>query len=369
MTSAELKFGIRGGGNENCVPRGYSIFRDDLESVSLSLETDLRELRNANIFITGGTGFFGIWLVECLLWASEKFALNIRLTVLSRSPEAFLDNRGAHLKGRDNLFFVHGGILDFTFPDFSFTHIIHAATEPNLENSPDWAIRHIDSAIRGMSRLLDFADLHRPEALLITSSGAVYFDTDSIVGDECVEGPSSIADYTSERMVYGQCKRMVEILASASAERSGYRCLIARCFAFVGPYLSLNGNYAIGNFMQDVLLKRDIIVEGDGTPLRSFLYTSDLVVWLLRILVRGRSGVPYNVGGDEVISIKQLAQLVADVGGNVNRVVVKRPACKAVKPSAYIPSLLRSRSELGLGVTTNLRKAIRRTLAWHRYRI
>lgn len=347
---------------------GYSFFEQDLDSISLSLESSFRELRDAHIFITGGTGFFGIWLVESLLWASEKFSLNICVTVLSRSPEAFLENRGVHLKGRGNLFFVRGGILDFTFPDFSFTHIIHAATEPNLDNSPDWAIRHLDSAIRGMSRLLDFADLHRPEALLITSSGAVYFHNDSIVDDKCIEGPSSIADYISERMVYGQCKRMVEIMASTSAHNSGYRALIARCFAFVGPYLSLDGNYAIGNFMRDVLLKRDIIVEGDGTPLRSYLYTSDLVVWLLRILISGRSGVPYNVGGDEVVSIKQLAELVADVDGKGNRVVIKSPSYVHNRPSAYIPSLVRSKSELGLSVTVPLREAIDKTLSWHRNR-
>jgi dTDP-glucose 4,6-dehydratase len=64
------------------------------------------------------------------------------------------------------------------------------------------------------------------------------------------------------------------------------------------------------------------------------LYAADLVVWLLRILVRGRAGVPYNVGGDEAVSIGELAHRVAQAGGNRNAVQIKGVPVPGAKPSA-----------------------------------
>lgn len=350
------------------IPSGHTLFQQDLEHVAAKLEGDLAQLRGAHLFITGGTGFFGIWLLESLLWANEKRALNLRITVLSRSPERFLEQRAPHLRGRVGLNFVAGSLTDFNFPTEACSHIVHAASETNLEQSSDWAQRHLDAAIDGTRRLLDMAASHRSEAVLITTSGAVYSSMDSVVDDLCVEGPAGAADYASERIVYGQSKRMMEIMTSVAGQQHGYRALIARCFAFVGPYLSLDSNYAIGNFIRDSLSRRDIVVGGDGTPLRSYLYAADLVVWLIRVLTRGRSGVPYNVGGDEVVSIGELARKVAKVAGRPDSVIIKGTPVPGAKPSAYLPSLQRAATELDLRVSIPLGEAIRRTMEWHRVR-
>jgi dTDP-glucose 4,6-dehydratase len=353
---------------EHTIPSGYTLFQPDLEHIAAQLEGDLAQLRDAHLFITGGTGFFGIWLLESLLWANKKHALNLRVTVLSRSPEKFLEQRAPHLRGRAELSFVAGSLTDFATPTDACSHILHAASETNLEQSGDWAQRHLNAAIDGTRRLLDMAAAHRSEAVLITTSGAVYASMDSVIDHLCVEGPAGVADYASERIVYGQSKRMMEIMTSVAAQQHGYRALIARCFAFVGPYLALDSNYAIGNFIRDALAGREIVVGGDGTPLRSYLYAADLVVWLIRVLTRGRSGVPYNVGGNEVVSIGELARTVAKVAGTPDAVRIKGTPVPGAKPSAYLPSLQRAATELDLQVSIPLEEAIRRTMDWHRAR-
>lgn len=355
------------------IPEGYSLFASDLEETETLLDDAWDALRSARIFLTGGTGFFGIWLVESLLWANERHKLGLSVTVLTRSVEKFLTMKAPHLRGRSALRFIEGGLTDFEIPtaapDTAFTHIIHAASETNLEQSADWASRHLAAAIDGTRRLLDMAGRHGTGAVLVTTSGAVYSPMDSVSADSrCVEVPASVQDYASERIVYGQAKRMMEVMSAVAAMEHGFRALVARSFCFVGPYLPLESNYAVGNFIRDALDEREIIVSGDGTPLRSYLYPVDLVVWLLKILVSGRSGVPYNVGGERAVSIGELAQTVASVANHTKGVKIKGTPIPGARPSAYLPSLQRTREQLGVNVTVDIEEALRRTLAWHRMR-
>lgn len=348
-------------------PSGFSLFENDLEHIVSHLSDSQEGLRGAHVFITGGTGFFGIWLIESLLWANTRLDLKLKVSVLSRSPESFL-TRFPHLRSRDDLVFVAGSMIDFPTVGQIYTHIIHAASETNLAGSSDWSYRHFRTAMDGTHRLLDMAATHRTDGVLLTTSGAVYLGADLAQNDRFVEAQAGISDYLSEKHLYGQTKRTMEVMACLEASRNDFRALIARCFCFVGPYLPLEGNYAAGNFLRDALEKKPIIIQGDGTPLRSYLYMSDLVIWLLKILVKGRTGAPYNVGGERAVSIAELATDVAEQAGRPGTVSILKTPIPGARSSAYLPSIDRARSELGLEVWVDLPEAISKTLAWFRMR-
>ncbi len=140
---------------------------------------------------------------------------------------------------------------------------------------------------------------------------------------------------------------------------SGLDVKIARCFSFVGKYLDRTIYYAIGNFIQNCLDGKPIIINGDGTPLRSYLYADDLVEWLFAILERGENGRPYNVGSDRAVSIRELAETVRDALGSKSEIIVKGMPKAGEKPSVYVPSIERARVELGLDVKVALENAIR----------
>ena len=94
------------------------------------------------------------------------------------------------------------------------------------------------------------------------SSGAVY-GRQPLTVDHISEDYSGAPLTTDPKSAYGNGKRASEWLAATYAAEKGLSCKIARCFAFVGPYLALDKHFAVGNFMRDVLSGKPILIGGD----------------------------------------------------------------------------------------------------------
>jgi dTDP-glucose 4,6-dehydratase len=153
---------------------------------------------------------------------------------------------------------------------------------------------------------------------------------------------------------------MAELLCSCFQKRYAIEPLIARCFAFVGPFLPLDAHFAIGNFIRDALAGGPIGVRGDGTPFRSYLYAADLVIWLWTILFQGKAMRAYNVGSSHDLTIANLAQAVrACISDDLEIAVAQRP--EKVPALRYVPANARAIAELGLREHVGLHEAIKRT--------
>jgi dTDP-glucose 4,6-dehydratase len=336
----------------------------DLDHVLAHTSEVWDRLENARIFVTGGTGFSGCWLLESFAWACDHRRLGASMTVLTRSPEAF-QAKAPHLAGHRSIELLRGDIRDFDFPAGRCTHVIHAAADATPELVRDRPLVVLDSIVKGTRRALDFAIAAGAQRFLFASSGAVY-------GPQPVELSHIPETYagapapSEPRSVYGEAKRLAELLCAVYARRHGLACPIARGFAFAGPYLPLDAHFAIGNFIRDCLAGRDIEIHGDGTPYRSYLYAADLAIWLWTILVRGESCRPYNVGSEQPVSIGALAAAVAKVLEVPGQVRIAREHPAGAAPERYVPSTARASSELGLNQWVSLEDAIRRTAAFTR---
>ncbi len=317
------------------------------------------ELEGRKIFLTGGTGFFGKWLLESFLRVNKIFELKAQVTVLSRHPNEFLA-QNPWLAAESSVTFLPGDVRDFTFPKSHFDFVIHAATEASAKLERENPKEMYAVIVDGTRRVLEFAANAGVSRLMLTSSGAVYGEqpTDvSHIGEDFTGYPAS---------AYGKGKLAAEKMCTDAGAQDGFVTLLPRCFAFVGPYLNLDIHFAVGNFIGDCLANRPIVIRGDGTPLRSYLYAADLAEWLWTILLKGENGRAYNVGSDQAISILDLAYLVRECAGTHNPIqVLGTPDPKALPPR-YVPSIERARKELGLDVRRPLKDAITQTLAWHR---
>src|SRR5580704_17150394 len=335
----------------------------DLDHILTTTAPLWEEMRDQRIFITGGTGFFGCWLLESFSYINRQLNLNARATVLTRDPAAFA-MKCPHLAADPALAFHAGDVRSFSFPDGDFPYVIHAATEASGRQAAEEPLARLSTIIDGTARMLNFAETHSTRKLLLTSSGAVYGKQPASlthVPEEYLGGP----DPLDPGSVYAEGKRISELMCALQSMQSPIEIKIARCFAFVGPHLPLDTHFAIGNFIGDVLAGRPIRINGDGTPMRSFLYASDLAIWLWTMLFRSPDLIPVNVGSDNDLSILELARAVVQSLNAAVDIHVAKEVIPGTDIARYVPSVDRARRLLGLKETVDLQEAIRRTAAWY----
>ena len=321
--------------------------QDDLDRAVALLEPIAEELRGARIFMTGGTGFVGCWMLETMLAMNRQLDTCMESTVTTRDEVAFM-NKARHLYDAEEVVLLEHP-LEEVLPYYPFTHVIHA--EPTASSK----------------LAIDFAVASGAKKLLFTSSGSIYgkrYRGERLTEDcKGLDGPADTSDYGRDKAISEM--NFTDINCQCRVEAK-----IARMFTFVGPYLPLDKNFAVGNFIGDVLAGRKVAVTGDGTPCRSYLYGMDMAVWLWTILVKGKSGRAYNVGSEVALTVEQLAAHVAlhseaTTDGEQPWTVAQPPVAGA-QPHWYVPDTRRARTELGLDEWTPLPRSISKTLAWHK---
>lgn len=338
----------------------------DLEEIVSRLAPKLKELRGERLFITGGTGFFGKWLLETLAWVNKRLAADISATVLTRNSGRFLEQM-PQLAGNGAIGFVHGDIRNFSFPPGHFSHLIHMATtsaEATFADEPP--LEKFTTTVQGTQRVLEFATRCGAGKILLTSSGNAYgpvTDHPLPVSEEYPGAPDITRPVAS---ALGEAKRAAELLARIHAGMNTYEVKICRCFTFIGPYLQTDIHYAAGNFIRDAINGGPIRVRGNGTPVRSFLYPTDLLVWLLTILFDAPSGRLYNVGSSEPVSIGELAGKIAGQAGCSATIENSSDEKETSSPDYYFPETTRIVKELKVEQTVDLDTAIIRTLNYYR---
>lgn len=311
----------------------------------------------ASLLLIGGTGFFG----KSILNSYRRGLLNSweidNICVFSRNatnlkllfPE-LID---------DSIKLVNGNIAtchEIPVADY----IIHAAASTDAANylaRPDVEKKNIQA---GTYNYCDLAKkFHSHSRIVYCSSGAVY-------GQQ----PAGL-EFLSEKFGFGDVNEMPPFKRDyAAAKRDAEHAIytlgsegsfvsIARCFAFVGRYLPRDQHFAIGNFINDGLMGKPIHVKANFPVYRSYMYSDDLVDWLMTICEKSNLSCPiYNVGSDEALSIGELAELIASRFS----VEVHKSEITQQKVDRYTPSIEKAKKDLGLALTYDLKSALDKTI-------
>jgi nucleoside-diphosphate-sugar epimerase len=338
--------------------RSFSQFvHADFQRLPLDTLGLREELAGQHLLLTGGTGFFGKWLLALLHRLNQQRA-GIEVTVVSRDPGRFLAQH-PDLRGCSWLHWLASDVRELRrLPGRPVELIVHAAADTSATAHSE-PLTLFESIFDGSRRVLDMAVAEGARRVLFTGSGAQYGALSELGVKENHSGACASHRAAS---AYAEGKRAQETLGAIYAERHGIDVIMTRCFAFSGPGLPLDAHFAIGNFVRDALFSEAVVLNSSGQAQRSYLHGADLAAWLLVLLLRGKSGEAYNVGSDQALSIAELA------GRVVARLAAQKPLrilgrAEESTRSFYVPDIAKARA-LGLDVWTSLEESVDGMARW-----
>ena len=331
----------------------------DLNFIFIKCKYEFDLLTNKSLLITGGTGFFGKWFLELIFYANKNYNTNILTTLITRNENRFL-LENPHFKNNKFLKIIQIDILDLKKINHKFDFLLHMAATSAIETfNGETDTNKTRTLFNGAKNIMEIAIENNISKILFTSSGVVYGSSSK---DMKSESDVSHSIELEKRNGLAKGKILAEDVISNLSLKNNINFKIARCFSFVGPYLPLNIHYAIGNFINDATFKDKIIINGNGSPYRSYLYISDTIIWLIKLLVGNDEGV-FNVGSERRIQIIELANMVRDLIDPSKKIIIQENEIHEgnFKRDIYLPDTTKIREALKVKEWTSLEDAILKT--------
>jgi nucleoside-diphosphate-sugar epimerase len=308
------------------------------------------------LLVIGGSGFFGKSILDAFSRGLLKPWDVTYVIVMARNAQRLVQEAPKLISRNVTILSADITTTDnLPYADF----VIHAAASTDVRNylsSPKDEKKNIQA---GTYHYCDLARIHHTNSKIVyVSSGAIYGVQPSNLGEIDESFVGDLSKMAPGKLDYAVAKQDAE-RAIIDLGAAGLNVSIARCFAFVGKYLPRDQHFAIGNFINDVLNKRPIVVKATHQVYRSYMYADDLVEWLMTILDHSSKDCPtYNVGSDQEILVSDLAKELSQR----YHLPAEVPLISDFKIDRYIPSIKKARRELNLNITTRLDDAINITI-------
>lgn len=282
---------------------------DDIVQVSTNDSLQWDKLQNCNILITGATGLIGSCLVDILMYRPNR---NYKVYAAGRNEERAKTKFKTYLN--DPAFhFIAYDVLNPLEETIDFHYIIHAASNASPNFFSTKPVEVIKSNVIGVVNLMDYGLSHNLSRFLLISSGEVYGEGD---GRSFTEDYSGYVNTTNPRSSYPSSKRAAETLCIAYSAEYGIETVIACPSHTYGPGFTESDNRVYAQFIRNVLRGENIIMKSTGAQFRSLCYVVDCASAILYILLSGENRQAYNIAdANSNITIRQLAQLIAEIGG------------------------------------------------------
>lgn len=324
----------------------YTLPVEDLQEVSQNIVSLWPQ--NKVFLLTGATGFFGRWLVESIAFLEDKKISGNKYHIVSRKSSEELFKKIPVLQR--SCFQLHQMDLqsDFTM-NLHCDYVLHGATDVALAKDKDVAV-----SMKGIQGLLQCLKNEKAARFLYLSSGGVYAAQEE---DRSRSEVDSLQDQPSNSYVAEKIQSEKYLFSQSSR----YSICVARCFSFVGPFA--DSKMAVMDMIGHKARQKPIEVQ---SPLvkRSFMYPTDLVFNLLRLLITPNLKFNlYNVGSSFAISLQELAQWIESLKSPAKEVaVVHQMSTKALAGRYYYPNIDRLTSEFDNVMSVDLNSALAKTL-------
>lgn len=282
--------------------------QQDLERIAASEMIDWEMFKNKSILVTGATGLIGSQMVQALILAGIRRQLGLTVLAAVRNEKKAEKMLGACLPY--GLKIVTVDIMNPIVLDDDVDYILHGASVTTSKDFVDHPAETILTALKGTEHLLELAREKKVTGMVYLSSMEAYgvVDPEHYVVRETDYG---YIDPLQVRSSYSESKRMAEGLCGAYAHEYQVPVKIVRLAQTFGAGAPETENRVFVQFARSIMTGTDIVLHTDGSKAHCYCYTSDAVLGLLTVLLKGTPGEAYNVSNESTFStIREMAEML-----------------------------------------------------------
>ncbi|WP_099469217.1 NAD-dependent epimerase/dehydratase family protein [Konateibacter massiliensis] len=287
----------------------HNIVSEDSKTVATSDYIDWGKLTGKTILIAGANGYVPQFFIHTFLCRNDLFGSDIRVVALCRNKDKAYIRFGEYLK-RSDFQILYQDICDEVKLNEKIDYIIHAASPAGIKITMDNPMSVFDANVMGMKNMADIA-LRNGAKVLYISSVDVYGHIPELKRYE--ETDIGVIDHLTSRNIYASAKRATESLCMCYG-KLGLDYVIARPSQIMGPGIGLDDERLHINMINQMLTDGKIILKGDGTPKRSFIYVTDVITGMLCAMTKGEAKEVYNVCNEAAeATVRELAETISEL--------------------------------------------------------
>lgn len=314
--------------------------------------------RGMRILVTGGAGFIGSNFVRRTLQGAYPGLEAAEVTVLDALTYSGNLANLAPVADSPRYRFVEGDIRDAALLDElvpGLDAIVHFAAESHVDRSVRDSSIFVETNVLGTQRLLDAALRHSLPKF-------VHVSTDEVYGS-IAEGSWAEDRPLEPNSPYSASKAGSDLLARSYHRTHGLDVSITRCSNNYGPYHF--PEKVIPLFVTNLIDDKHVPLYGEGNNIRDWLHVDDHTRGIAMVLVGGRPGEIYNIGGGTELTNLELTQLLLDATGK-DWSSVDRVADRLGHDLRYSVDITKIRTELGYEPRVPFSEGLGDVVQWYR---
>lgn len=272
----------------------------------------IEDFRDKTILITGANGLIAKYLTYFFLEMNRECNTNTKVVALVRNKEKAMDAFGEFIDD-GSLILLNQDVCESINYDGDVDYIFHAAGSASAYAIKTDPVGIIKANTLGTISVLEFARKKNVKCVLFPSTREIYGKVEGV--EEITENDMGVINPLESRSCYPESKRLAEALFESYYNQYGVPYIVLRIAHTYGPTMQISKDGRVmSDFIGAVVNNENIVLNSDGTAIRSFCYVTDTIEGIIDTMIKGEICSAYNLSNEsEPYMIRDVAEELVQI--------------------------------------------------------